>query len=145
MPLSEFQRSPSISWPIRLENRKTAEKQPTRLSKHVWSLKNSDPPIQHEVKWKLRARTGIYFPGAKYCDTCITEAMLILEADRKTSLNLRTEILSKCPHMRKFSLHEKILLPRKRKKKWWMAKWNSLLFFCLTKMRSSFRELYFDY
>ena len=100
-----------------LENRKTAEKQPTRLSKHVWTLKGNDPPIQHEVKWNLRARTGIYFPGAKYCDTCITEAMLILEADRKTSLNLRTEILSKCPHMRKFSLHETILLPRKRKKK----------------------------
>ena len=100
-----------------LGNRKTAEKQPTRLSKHVWSLKNNDPPIHHEVKWKLRARTGIYFPGAKYCDTCITEAMLILEADRNTSLNLRTEILSKCKHMRKFSLHDTILLPRKRKKK----------------------------
>ena len=100
-----------------LENRKIAEKQSTRLSKHVWTLKGNDPPIQHEVKWNLRARTGIYFPGAKYCDTCITEAMLILEADRKTSLNLRTEILSKCPHMRKFSLHETILLPRKRKKK----------------------------
>ena len=72
-----------------MTNRKTAERQPTRLSKHVWSLK--DKNIQHEVKWKVRARTGIYFPGAKYCDTCITESMLILEADRKTSLNLRTE------------------------------------------------------
>ena len=98
-----------------MTNRKTAERQPTRLSKHVWSLK--DKNIQHEVKWKMRARTGIYFPGAKYCDTCITESMLILEADRKTSLNLRTEILTKCKHMKQFSLHDRILLPRKKKKK----------------------------
>ena len=98
-----------------LRDRKIAKKQSTRLSKHVWSLKDNN--IQHEVKWKLRARTGLYFPGAKYCDTCITEALLILEASRKTCLNLRTEILSKCPHMRKYSLHNTILLPRKKKKK----------------------------
>merc|ERR1712020_699962 len=98
-----------------MTNRKTAERQPTRLSKHVWSLK--DKNIQHEVKWKMRARTGIYFPGAKYCDTCITESMLILEADRRTCLNLRTEILTKCKHMKQFSHHDRILLPRKKKKK----------------------------
>ena len=98
-----------------LSSRKTAESKSTRLSKHVWSLK--DQNIPYEVKWKIRARTGIYFPGAKYCDTCITEAMFILEADRKTSLNLRTEILSKCIHMNKFSLHDMVLLPRKKKRK----------------------------
>ena len=98
-----------------LRNRKAAERQPTRLSKHVWSLK--DKNIQHDVKWKIKAKTGIYFPGAKYCDTCITEAMFILDAERTTSLNLRTEILSKCKHMRKFTLHDMILLPRKKKKK----------------------------
>ena len=98
-----------------MNNRKTAERQSTRLSRHVWSLK--DKNIQHEVKWKIKARTGVYFPGAKYCDTCITEAMFILDADRATSLNLRTEILSKCKHMKKFSLHDMVLLPRKKKKK----------------------------
>ena len=98
-----------------LRNRKAAERQPTRLSKHVWSLK--DKNILHDVKWKIKAKTGIYFPGAKYCDTCITEAMFILDAERTTSLNLRTEILSKCKHMRKFTLHDMILLPRKKKKK----------------------------
>ena len=98
-----------------LNNRNTAERTPTRLSKHVWSLK--DKSIQHEIKWKLRAKTGIYFPGAKYCDTCITEKMLILEADRRTCLNLRTEILTKCKHKKKFTLHDTVLLPRKKRKK----------------------------
>merc|ERR1712045_661554 len=83
----------------KLNNGNTAERTPTRLSKHVWSLK--DKGIQHEIKWKLRAKTGIYFPGAKYCDTCITEKILILEADRRTCLNLRTEILTKCKHKKK--------------------------------------------
>ena len=37
-------------------NRKTAERNPTKLSKHVWSLK--DRNIQPEVQWKVRAKTG---------------------------------------------------------------------------------------
>ena len=98
-----------------LNNRKTAEANSTRLSKHVWSLK--DKNIPHEIKWKIRAKTGIYFPGAKYCDTCITEKMLILEAEKSTCLNLRTEILTKCKHKKKFTLHDEILLPRKKRKK----------------------------
>ena len=69
-----------------LGNRKTAERNPTKLSKHVWSLK--DRNIQPEIQWKVRAKTGIYFPGAKFC-----------------------------VHMRKHSLHSTILLPRKRRKK----------------------------
>ena len=98
-----------------LRNRKTAERNPTKLSKHVWSLK--DRNIQPEIQWKVRAKTGIYFPGAKFCDTCITEKLLILEADKRTCLNQRTEILTKCIHKRKHSLHSTILLPRKRRKK----------------------------
>lgn len=71
-----------------LNNRKTAKANPTRLSKHVWSMK--DKNIPRKIKWKMRAQTGLYFPGAKYCDTCITEKMLILEVDKKTCLNLQT-------------------------------------------------------
>ena len=62
-----------------MRNRKTAERNPTKISKHVWSLKDRD--IQPEVQWKVRAKTGIYFPGAKFCDTCINEKLFILEAD----------------------------------------------------------------
>ena len=69
------------------------------------------------MQWKVRAKTGIYFPGAKFCDTCITEKLFILEADKRTCLNQRTEILTKCIHMRKHSLHSTILLPRKRRNK----------------------------
>ena len=98
-----------------LNNKKTAASKSTKLSKHVWSLKERN--IQHEIKWKVRAETGLYFPGAKYCDTCTTEKLLILEADRKTCLNQRTEILTKCIHMRNFTLHDTILLPRKKRKK----------------------------
>ena len=68
-----------------LNNKKTAASKSTKLSKHVWSLKERN--IQHEIKWKVRAETGLYFPGAKYCDTCTTEKLLILEADQKTCLN----------------------------------------------------------
>ena len=98
-----------------LNNKKAAQRNPTKLSKHVWSLK--DRNIQHDIEWKVRATTGVYFPGAKYCDTCITEKLLILEADKKSCLNQRTELLTKCIHKRKHTLHDTILLPRKRKKR----------------------------
>ena len=46
----------------------------------------------------------IYSAGAKYCDLCLTEKTIIMLADKKSCLNIRSEILRKCPHISKFTL-----------------------------------------
>ena len=46
----------------------------------------------------------VYSAGAKYCDLCLTEKTIIMLADKKSCLNIRSEILRKCPHISKFTL-----------------------------------------
>ena len=45
-------------------------------------------------------------PGARFCDVCLTEKTYIMLADKKESLNVRSEILNKCRHMAKFTLEK---------------------------------------
>ena len=63
-----------------------------------------DTGQEHEVSWKIKAKTGVYNAGAKYCDICLTEKMHIMLADPQESLNVRSEILNKCRHKSKFTL-----------------------------------------
>ena len=74
----------------------------TALSSHVWALKDANK--KHEITWSIRAKTGVYTAGAKFCDVCLTEKTHILLADPKESLNVRTEILNTCRHKAKFTL-----------------------------------------
>ena len=74
----------------------------TTLSSYVWALKDSRK--EHSISWKILAKTGVYTPGARFCDVCLTEKTFIMLADPKESLNARTEILNKCRHMAKFKL-----------------------------------------
>ncbi len=52
-----------------------------------------DAGKEHKISWSIRAKTGVYTAGAKFCDVCLTEKTHILLADPKESLNIRTEIL----------------------------------------------------
>ena len=88
------------------------KKQGTALSEKIWEIK--DKGKTPEIKWKIVAKAYPYKAGAKACDLCRTEKMFIARGTKGFSklpqgcvmLNKKSEIMSKCPHMRKFSLAE---------------------------------------
>ena len=43
----------------------------TKLSNHIWELKEKNVP--HEVNWSVKARAMTYKPGSKRCDLCLVE------------------------------------------------------------------------
>ena len=81
----------------------------TKLSGYVWNLK--DQEINHNIRWKIKKKAKPYNPITKMCNLCLTEKVMIMEADRNIYLNDRTEILAKCRHANKYKL-ESLL-------KWW--------------------------
>ena len=68
----------------------------TRLSKHVWSLKDKDHP--YTITWQILCRAGSYNPSSGICRLCLKEKYLIMYAPATASLNLRSEIYSSCRH-----------------------------------------------
>ena len=77
------------------------------LSSHVWDLedkKASDKKMDYSIKWKIEKKAMLYRPGASYCDLCVSEKMMILLANPKTSLNKRDEILERCRHRHRYKL-----------------------------------------
>ena len=83
---------------FRHENKRNS----TELSKAVWKCKDKggDPQLQ----WEVTAQSYPYEPGAKECNLCNDEKLAILMADPSTSLNKRSELISKCRHKNKFKL-----------------------------------------
>ena len=74
----------------------------TTLSEYVWKLK--DQKIPFNITWSIKAKAHAFSRGSRRCDLCITEKLIILQADQRHSLNQRTELLSKCPHKRPLCL-----------------------------------------
>lgn len=74
----------------------------TALSKHIWSLKDSD--IEYSIKWSVHRRAAAYSNETKRCNLCLAEKVAIITADKTRSLNKRTELVSKCRHQSKFHL-----------------------------------------
>jgi len=74
----------------------------TTLSKHVWNLKKSGK--DYELKWEILKRCLPYRCGGKSCDLCLTEKLLILQADEEMTVNRHSEIMQKCRHRNKFKL-----------------------------------------
>ena len=72
------------------------------LCKYVWFLRNNN--FRFDLKWSIKKKAKVYSAGAKYCDLCLTEKTIIMLADKKSCLNIRSEILRKCPHISKFTL-----------------------------------------
>ena len=83
----------------------------TALSKYVW--KNRDRDEEVKIKWSIEKKAFPFQCGAKRCDLCVSEALCIARADGKTLLNSRNELISKCPHRRKFTFFK----PKKKSKK----------------------------
>ena len=75
----------------------------TELSKYIWQLK--DDNIDFSTKWSIIARARPYNNSSKRCDLCLTEKLLIIKnSHRKSLLNKRSELVSKCRHENKFYL-----------------------------------------
>ena len=82
------------------------------MSEKVWEIKDKGKtPV---IKWDIVDRAYPYKAGAKACDLCRAEKMHIAMGTKGFSklppgcaiLNKRSEIMSKCPHKRAFSLVE---------------------------------------
>ena len=74
----------------------------TALSQHIWQLKDSGENFN--IKWKVLKKCQTYRCGTRICDLCTAEKVFILMSDPQTSLNKRSELISKCRHRRKFKL-----------------------------------------
>ena len=77
-----------------------SKKDATALSQYVWKL-GSD---SCSIKWEIMDRCKRRKCGARRCDLCLTEKLRILKHDKETSLNKRSELLSKCRHGAKYKL-----------------------------------------
>ena len=78
------------------------EKDSTTLSQYVWQLKDSRK--EFSLKWEIVKKCQSYQCGGKVCDLCTTEKLYILRSDPESSLNKRSELVSKCRHRRKYKL-----------------------------------------
>ena len=74
----------------------------TGLSRHIWGLKKENKKF--EISWSKVSKAPAYTPINKKCNLCLLEKIMILNADEKTSLNKKTELMNKCPHRRKYLL-----------------------------------------
>ena len=83
----------------RYSNHKTSfnhasKRNSTELSKHIWSLKDSN--TNYNLKWKIIKQVEAYSNISKRCPLCINEKYYILFKPELSSLNKRSEIISTC-------------------------------------------------
>ena len=76
----------------------------TRLSAHVWEIKDMNHP--YTIKWRILSRASSYNPTTGMCRLCLKEKFMIMFCPATASLNQRSEIYSSCRH-RKGKLLEK--------------------------------------
>ena len=81
-----------------------AYKTQTKLSRHVWELKEANPPVPFQLKFSIVKLAQSYTKESKFCSLCQAEKTFIAYADHFSTLNERSEILNKCRHRRKFLL-----------------------------------------
>ena len=74
----------------------------TELSKYIWKLK--DAKVPHTITWSIHRRATAYTCGSKRCNLCLAEKLAIISAARSSSLNRRSELVSKCRHENKLYL-----------------------------------------
>ena len=74
----------------------------SELAKYIWHLKDRNK--QYEVAWSVVSRANACRCGTRRCNLCTTEKLLIAQSDPLTTLNKRSEIISKCRHENEFYL-----------------------------------------
>ena len=68
----------------------------TRLSSHVWRLKEQGFP--YTITWQILSRASSYNTTTGMCRLCLKEKYLIMYAPATATLNKRSEIFSSCRH-----------------------------------------------
>lgn len=71
----------------------------TELSKHIWSLKDSN--IEHSISWRVISSSSSYNSSSKRCNLCLKEKFLIICRPDLSTLNKRNELVSSCRHRNK--------------------------------------------
>ena len=79
--------------------RHAKQRNSTELSKHVWTLKDSN--IDHSISWHIISSHSSYNSSSKRCNLCLGEKFLIIYRPDLSSLNKRNELVSSCRHRKK--------------------------------------------
>ena len=74
----------------------------TKLSKYIWSLKDSG--ISYNLEWKVLSKRKAYLPISNRCNLCLREKYFIICKPEMASLNNRNELATECMHRRKHLL-----------------------------------------
>ena len=74
----------------------------TGLSKYIWQRKSANE--KYSIEWSVLRQAPAYSNITKKCDLCLTEKLMISSAEKKSSLNKRSELVSKCRHENKYLL-----------------------------------------
>ncbi len=76
--------------------RNSNKRNATKLSQYIWSLK--DKGVQHNLKWKIIAKSKSYSTSTKTCNLCLKEKYFIICKPELSTLNSRNELASECRH-----------------------------------------------
>ena len=92
----------------RYANHKASFKHPskrhsTELSKHIWSLKESNTDFT--ISWKIMKHAVAFNGRSRRCNLCLDEKYFILYCPELASLNKRNELVTTCRHATKFYLN----------------------------------------
>ena len=78
------------------DTRNPANKIKTKLSAHVWELK--DKGTHHDIKWDFIDRAPSFNTITKKCRLCLKEKYHIMYNPTSSTLNKRNEIFNTCRH-----------------------------------------------
>jgi hypothetical protein len=73
-----------------------SDKAKTKLSAHVWELKDSG--TEHKIMWDFIDRAPSFNPITKKCRLCLKEKYHIMYSPTSSTLNKRNEIFNTCRH-----------------------------------------------
>ena len=68
----------------------------TKLSSHIWDLKNRN--IDFKVTWKILDRGKPFSPVSQICNLCTKEKYFIIFEPEEASLNKKEELYNFCLH-----------------------------------------------
>ena len=76
--------------------RNTKDKHNTRLSTHIWKLKQENKPYQ--TNWEILDQAPTHNPTSQKCRLCLKEIYYIIFRPDSASLNKKHELFNTCRH-----------------------------------------------
>ena len=73
-------------------------KKETTLSKYLWKLDGEK--TDYSLEWKIIGRAKPYNPVTRVCALCTLEKFFIITKPHQATLNKKSEMFNKCPHMK---------------------------------------------